>query len=744
MDAKARTAMIAMSPHSRGGARSLVFLAALLSAGLARGEPLKTPHVEAELVSDVRTIRPGQPFWVALRLDMVPEWHTYWMNPGDSGLPTKLDWKLPDGFEAGAIQWPYPKRIPTGTLVSYGHEGHLLLLSQITPPSRLEPGTVTVAAHARWLVCKELCLPESGDLEIELPVRDAPPEPDDRWVEAFSDTRAKLPISATDWTFEGWQGDEVIVVRARPPTWFTGKIEAASFFPEGPRQVDYAAAQEWRETDDGRYLLRLRRARSAPPDPMRLAGVLVGSDGWRGAGSEVALSLDVTLAPARDAPVSFVLDPTEPPQLATVGHIPAVDAQAAPRSPVSRGLAAYMLLAFAGGIILNLMPCVFPVLSIKVLSFVFHAQQEDSRPWKHGLSFAGGVLASFWAIAGLLIALRAGGSEIGWGFQLQSPKVLVWLVALFVLLALNLFGVFEVGETWGRIQQRTSDAHGLVASFLSGCLATVVATPCTAPFMGAALGFAMTQSTPTAMLVFTSLGLGMASPYVVLSMSPRLLNLVPKPGVWMESLKQGMGFLFLATVVWLVWVLQDQVGGEALIPVLGAMWLVALGAWVLGRWGSLVSELPTRVVARAVAVALMVGGLAVGLDKVEAAEMPAARSASPGGWSVFSPDAVESLRREGRPVFIDFTAKWCLSCQVNKQVALHSARVGERFDELQVTRMVADWTNRDPVITAALASYGRSGVPLYVLYGSEPGAPPQILPEVLTPGIVIDALDRMH
>jgi thiol:disulfide interchange protein DsbD len=399
--------------------------------------------------------------------------------------------------------------------------------------------------------------------------------------------------------------------------------------------------------------------------------------------------------------------------------------------------------AFVGGLLLNLMPCVLPVLSLKVLGFVSHGRASARSAWHHGLAFTVGVLVFFWLLAGTLLALRAGGEQIGWGFQLQSPGFVVFLAGLFLLLSLNLFGVFEVGSSLTTLGGVGRSGAGLGYSFWSGALATLVATPCTAPFMGSALGYALAQPAWAALLVFTALGLGMAAPYLLLSRFTGLARFVPKPGPWMETFKQLMGFILMGTVVALAWLLGRQVGADGMAWLLGGLLLVGLGAWTYGRSTSPGAEPRRRLLGSAVAAILVVAGLALALDEAQATPAPDRTEASAGDpWEPFSSQRLAALRAAGTPVFLDFTADWCLTCQVNEQVAFGSGAVFERFRRAGVVAMRADWTRQDAAITRALAGFGRQGVPLYVLYGPDAGRSPRILPEIINEGLVLKALEQ--
>jgi thiol:disulfide interchange protein DsbD len=689
-----------------------------LSATIAADEP---SHVGVSLIPEVRTIAPGTPFWVAVRLKMDPRWHTYWINPGDSGAPTEIKWSLPPGFEAGPIHWPHPQRIELPPLVSFGYEGEAALLVRITPPRDLKAGErVTLGAHVSWLECEELCVP--GEAPVSAVVQTgAAAENDPARAEFFSSARARLPLDSADWRFQAGSGRNFVRLTAAPPLWLKERVAEAEFFPEIVGQFS-TGRSAWDRAGGGAYVIDLPRSDVSTAPVRRLTGVLVSKSGWRGPGSERAIRVDVEIAGNAGSLAGAAASASSPSLLGAIG------------------------LAFIGGLILNLMPCVFPVLSIKVLSLVGQAEAPMRARMRTAGAYSLGVLVAFWALAGLLIALRAGGEQLGWGFQLQSPPVIAGLASLFFLIALNLFGVFEVGLSFTRLGGKNAGKSGGGAggSFSSGLLATIVATPCTAPFMGSALGFALTQPAPAALAIFTSLGAGMAAPFVVLAASPRLLRFLPRPGAWMETMKQALGFLLAATVVWLAWVLGQQTGTDGVTMLLAALVVQAVGAWVLGKWAVMTRSASVRMAAGIVAAVLIVGGAAAAAVKLAAAgERPAVDAAATETWEPYSEARVNELRAAGRPVFVDFGAAWCLTCQVNERVALSAATVLAKFREKNVATLKADWTSRDPAITEALAKLGRSGVPTYVLYSKDSSAPPGLLPEVLTPTLVIDTLNKL-
>jgi thiol:disulfide interchange protein/DsbC/DsbD-like thiol-disulfide interchange protein len=695
----------------------MLLLLLLLAPWRAAASPVRVGKVEAELVAERLAVTPGDPFWVALRLRMDPGMHTYWLNPGDSGLPTTIRWELPPGFKAGPIRWPAPRVLDTLGVATYGYEGEVALLALIDPPAELRPASrVELRARADWLVCEKECIPGSAELALRLPVQAERSSPDPRWTALFRSQRAQLPQGDATVSFSARVGRREVTIRAEglPET----DLRAAYFFAEEPGLVSSSEPQDARR-EGAAVTLRMIRGDPGSTPPARLKGVFVVPEGQ----GRRALEVDVPLHRRVDAGIA--------------------SSAGGPRL----GFLLAVVLAFLGGLLLNLMPCVLPVLSLKLLSFVRQAQSSRRDTLLHGLVFAAGVVLSFWLIVGLLLALRAGGQYLGWGFQFQNPGVVVAVAVLFFLLGLNLFGVFELGVGLTGMGSKLQARQGWAGSFFSGFLATAVATPCTAPFMGSALGYALSQPATVVFAVFTALALGLASPYVVLAAIPALVKHIPRPGRWMETLKHIMGFPLMGSVVWMGSVLAALSGPTSLVALLTALVVCGLAAWMYGRWAGLDRAPVTRIVVSAIAALLVVGSVLFAIrSSASTAVAPATRvtsSASTGiAWQPYSPERVEELQKEGRPVFIDFSAKWCLTCQVNERVALRSKRVEQRFRELGIVALRADWTDRSEMIARAIASYGRAGVPLYVLYGK--GAEqPVLLPEVLTPGIVLEALSKL-
>jgi len=686
--------------------RACGLLLALLPGAAVQAE---APHASVELLADVRGVLPGQPFALGVQFKLDRGWHIYWQNPGDSGQAPRIDWQLPAGFTAGAIEWPYPQQVSKPPVVTYGYEDEVLLPVAVTTPASIAgPGPATLRATVHYLVCKDLCLPEQAALRLDLPVVEQA-APDPAGQRAIAAARARLPRQLPEITVGASRfGDRVYL--DWPAAVASGGVR---FFPDREGQIRHAAPQVLERVGD-----RARLTLMATGVADAVTGVLVNDRGWDAAGQVRALQVNAPLTSLASAP------PAGQPMVADSG---------------AGGMSLALAAAFAllGGLILNLMPCVFPVLSVKVLSFIQLAHGDPGRVRRHGLMFLAGVLASFWLLAGLLLALRAAGGGVGWGFQLQSPGFVAAMALLLTAVGLNLMGAFEVGLGLSRLAGSAPQPAGYPGSFLTGTLAVLVATPCTAPFMGAALGFALARPAWEALVIFTALGFGMALPYLLLAEAPGLLARLPRPGQWMVTLRQGLAFPLFATAVWLVWVLGRQSGVDAVGLLLLAALGVGFAAWGLGhvqrggrRW------LPGAVVVIGLGLAAVLG---FGAAMRPAAQAAASLQPAAGiDWQPWSSAAVDAQRAAGRPVFVDFTAAWCISCQVNKRVALDTAAVSARFAQLGVVPLKADWTRYDPAITQALAGFGRSGVPLYVYY--PPGAPPQLLPAVLTPGAVLQAL----
>jgi len=666
----------------------------------------QSEHVKAAWVSEISSIQPGVPFQLGLQLTHAPHWHTYWKNPGDFGYPTTVDWDLPEGLSAGPIRYAIPQWIEAQGQVSFGYEGTITHLVTITPEKEINVGdTLRIGGRISWLECKEVCIPGGDTQFIHLSVSNQSGVSDEKERATITGAESRLPWAPTDWSAHSEIDGETLVVRIDVSDGVWPEAGTLRFFSEHEGLLDLSRGIQVRKTNTG-YVIHatLNPARESTPDS--ILGLLVSTESWVPGQDRKAVVIDAPLK-----------EPGE-----SVGA--AVD------SNVSILFAVFA--AFLGGIILNLMPCVFPVISLKILGFVNLAGEDPQKVWRHGLYFASGVLVSFWVVAGILLIVKSSVPSVGWGFQLKEPVVVISMCILFFLLALNLFGVFEMGTSLTGIGSGVHAGVGGWNTFFSGVLATLVATPCTGPFMGVAVGAALTQPVSVGMLIFTFLGVGMATPYLLLSRFPGWLQLVPKPGIWMETLKQFLGFLLMGFSMWLVWILNGLRGSEGLSRLLTGLLLIGLAAWMYGRWAGIHRPGRTRILATMFASALFLGGAIVSLSRP---------SVSP--WLEYSPALVNKLKSTGQPFFVDFTADWCLTCQANKRVALNTDRVLAAFKERNVTLIEADWTQQQEEISRGLAEFGRKGVPLYLLYGVGGQNDPIILPQLLTPGIVLRALERL-
>lgn len=718
----------------------LAFFGALAALAPARAQP-RGDLVEARLLLEPSAIQAGVPFTAAVQLQMKPGWHTYWLNPGDSGLPTEIRWKLPPGFTAGPIQWPTPERLAVGPLMNFGYEGEATLLVEITPPATLPAsGRVDIGADVSWLACEKECIPGSATLDASAPLAPAlaPAAPDAGAAPLFARARDALPKPLAGATFAA--AARTLTVRAPLPAGAgAGDVRSAVFFPAAEGLIDNAAPQQL-AVAEGALTLTAPRAEgvgAAGSVPQRLEGVIAIA-GPNGATQGYAISAtpDAALAPAAPAPAASAGGDGD-------GGGQALAAAALPPPPVNAEgltLLTAMLFAFMGGVILNLMPCVFPVLSIKALSLARGGGGTPAKMRLHGLSYGAGVLAAFAALAAALMAARAAGASAGWGFQLQSPVVVAALACVMLAMGLGLSGVVHFGARFAGAGDRLTHGHGYAASFFTGVLAAVVASPCTGPFMGAAIGFSLTQPPAVTAAVFLALGAGLAAPFVLLAFAPALARALPRPGRWMDVLKQALAFPLYGTAAWLVWVLSRQASPLGL-----AMALSALVATAFACWASAVAAQSGRAGAmagRAGAVAaLAVAALCVAQIH-RPGDAPAGAAAAGAGAETYSAQRLDALLQQDRPVFVNLTAAWCITCMVNERTTLERAGVRDAMARRGVVYMTGDWTSRNPEITALLARFGRGGVPLYLLYPGRNGAP-QVLPQILTPGMVIAAIDAL-
>jgi len=683
-----------------------IFLIGLIAAlpGWAATSSADVTHLHVQLVVPERMLNAGVPADVGLYFKLEPGWHVYWKNAGDSGEPPRIRWTLPEGMTAGDLQFPAPKRLPLGPLMDFGYEDEVLFPLQLSVAKTVKAGPVALQAKVNWLVCREVCIPGKADLEVPATVsagggKAAPDAADEALFKRLLPQLPEALPATTKAVFAATATGFRLAV-------LTGQREtSALFFPAEKDVLDNPAPQVASPLKDG-VVIELKKDAELKATPATLTGV-------------------VELSGGRSYEIAAV-----------VGVVPAGGPAAAPAS--ASGVVKAAGLAFLGGILLNLMPCVFPVLFLKGLALVQASGEERRTMRGHGEVYAAGIVVSFWVLVGALLGLRAAGATLGWGFQFQSPVFVALMAGLLFFLGLSLAGQFEIGLSLTSAGGSLAQKQGYAGSFFTGVLAVIVATPCTAPFMGAAVGYALAQSAFVTFVIFTALGLGLAAPYLALCFQPAWTRLLPRPGAWMEVMKQATAVPIFATVIWLAWVLAQTRGAWGVVALLSMFLLLAIAGWILGRW-------PAKRFPTVVAGAVMVAAIAACVYGVTTLASPVSASASVkdgSAWEPWSQAAVDKYRAAGRPVFVDFTASWCLSCQVNERVALHSDEVNAAFKQANVALLKADWTEHDDAITAVLTSFGRSGVPAYALYAPGTGEP-TLLPEVLTPGIVVDAVKRL-
>jgi thiol:disulfide interchange protein len=662
--------------------------------------PVKAEHLTAELTTLAPKIAVGGTLQAGLVLTMEEHWHVYWVNAGDSGEPPKITWTLPAGMTAGPMQFPPPSRLPLGPLMDFGYEDGVAFPVLLTASPSMKPGKVHLDAHVTWLVCSSQCLPGKAHLGIDVDVVPGPlPAP--QALGALGSALATLPVSLPAKMSVSAVGDaQQIMVTLK-----TGSHEEdAEFYPFDQEQIDNAADQHIEGMPDG-VKIWLKRASDSTSLPKTLHGLVELS-------STEAYDLTAMVTPG-----VVPAPPLAAKKIADTSSVPDLNAFSA------------IGLAFLGGLLLNLMPCVFPVLFLKGLALVNSSNEEKSRQRAHGLMYTLGIVVSFWVIVAALLILRAGGRELGWGFQLQSPGFVAVLAALVFFLGLSLAGQFELGLSLTSAGGDLAKKPGLTGSFFTGVLATVVATPCMGPLMGAAVGFALAQPSWLTFVVFTALALGLALPYLALSMQPQWTRFLPKPGAWMEVLKQLTAVPLFATAIWLTWVYAHLYAGngvDRMVALLVCYLVLAIAGWVLGRW-------PARWGSGVAAVLLILFALALPLRKITVETLV---------WQPYTEANFNAARASGKPVFIDFTAAWCLSCQVNEKAVLQSADVESTLITDHVQLLKADWTQYDPAITRELAALGRSGVPTYVIYPPGKLSNPDVLPEFLTKAVVLKAIEK--
>ena len=702
-------------------------------------------HTKAELVGALSVARSGEPFWIALHLRMEPRWHTYWRTAGDAGGPTQLAWTLPAGVHADSIHWPIPKRLEAAGLVSFAYEDEVLLPVRIDPGALPIGATLPLRAKATWIACDKVCIPGAADVALDVRLGTASTA-DGLWGPRIDAARAAIPRGLPD----GWRASARILdagyeLTLTPPTGVKADARGVVFYPATPDALFHFTHGAPQKPVVRRNAIVLTLARQdGEIASSEVSGLFVREGGWPGGGRAFSAAMGVEGAPVAAAP-TVVTSPPMPAGAPALSATPSAGLIAMPGDITSLGAA--LALALVGGLLLNIMPCVFPVLAIKIMGFAEMAGEDDGRAQRHGLVFGAGVVVTFWVLAGVLLALRAGGAALGWGFQMQSPAFVGAMVVVLFVLALSLTGAVEIGlglTRLGALEGRRNDYWG---SLVNGVLAVVVATPCTAPLMGAALAYAVLRPAAESFLVFTALGVGLASPYVVLPFVPALLHRLPRPGAWMQTLKRVMAVPLFATVLWLGWVFwrQTSTAGLAWLVVAGVSAFVAVKAWEQADLALNARARRTRFAILAVSAATTVLLLSRGARALPAPSTTAAQPYTDRNgltWTPWSDQQVASLRAAGHPVFLDFTADWCLTCKVNERVTFANDVVRKRLGDGRVALVRADWTTRDSTIGRAVAGFGRSGIPLYVLFPAGTGAP-VILPEVLTPSILLAALDRL-
>ena len=666
--------------------------------------------VKAELIAEATAVVPGKPFTVGLLMHMVPGWHTYWKYSGDAGLPTELKWTLPPGWKIGEIQWPIPHRLKDpGDIQTYGYDNEVFLMQEITPPASIDDGTVNLAADATWLVCERLCIPGSAKLKLALPksTTNTPAN-----SELFQKYRKQLPKGNWPGEFVRRSGEHANEVSFTVKGDTVSKYSFADFFPLPDEKTAVGHAVVALRGDEVTVQLPFE---TQPPD--QIQGLII-----------------LAQNPTDENRVGWFLRPPEP--LAT-------SAKPTSAATDARGLWTFLFFGFIGGFILNLMPCVLPVISLKIFGFVQQAGQERRKVLRSGLAFIAGIFVWFIGLALLLIALKAAGHQITWAAQFTNPYFVLFLSVIVLVFALNLFGVFEITPPQAVMRIAGATGHGDAGSFFQGVFATVLATPCTAPFLGTALGFAFTQSAAVILAMFVAIATGMSAPYFLLSAQPAWLRFLPKPGPWMERVKQFMGFLLLATLLFLLYVLGAQRGTDAVIWAASFLLIISIACWMKGAFVTPMASRATR----SIAIVLMLVLVAVSAwyfvgEKFSSAQISSSATTS-GDWNAFTPDRLKTELDQGHAIFIDFTAAWCITCKFNEATVLETSAVRDAFRIHSIVKLKADWTNADPEITKLLKRFGRPGVPLYVLYPKGKFVDPIVFPELLTKSILLEKIETM-
>jgi thiol:disulfide interchange protein DsbD len=711
---------------------ALAYLGAIFGLLLAAGSA-DAAHTRATLVLGAETVHSGDTLLAGIQLRMDPGWHTYWQNSGASGMPTTIEWKLPPGISAGAPQWPIPEKLPDKDLTTYIYRDEVVILVPLKLAPNLASGDVHLSAKVSWLECAVQCVPGQAEVGADLKIS---AESRTSAAAALLDTwKKKLPKNDPSIAARGsWEKPATGDLRPVLLEWnSTSSAIDADFFPDASEDFEVQGAVENLSVGPGKVEIRKDIRKVAGSWPTQLSGLLVQGSGDSRIGYQVKLDLEAggmsVAAPAIAPPLALNVTATAPPALWKM-----------------------LFYAFVGGLILNVMPCVLPVIALKILGFVGQAKDNPARARFLGLVYAAGVLVSFLVLAALVLGIKAAGHKAGWGIQFSSPYFLVAMTTLVTLIALNLFGVFEVylGARTMDAAANLSSQHGTAGAFFNGLLATVLATSCTAPFLGAAVGFAFApnQTATTTLLVFVTVGAGLAFPYVLLTWQPAWLKFLPKPGLWMERFKVAMGFPMLAAAVWLFSLVTIYYAERSWWLAIFLV-MVAVAAWIYGEFVQRHRARPGLALVAIIVVLFTAYGYALEghlrwRDPILQDKPSASTEREPGGiaWKPWSVAAVEQARAEHRPVLVDFTAKWCLTCNTVVKPALESSSVREKLRQANAVGLIGDYTRFPEDITEELSRHGRAGVPLVLVYPANRAEAPIVLPEALTPGMVVNALDQ--
>ncbi len=641
------------------------------------------------MLAESYSMNPGDELLVGFKFTLNPGWHTYWENPGDAGEGASIKWNLPNDIVASKILWPGPERIPVEPLMTFGYEDEVVLLTKIST-SAASAIPLNLNAQVSWYTCKEICIPQEAEVSIPIKLGSKTPSVSKGLLEH---TLGKVPVEFNG-TYRVNKLDDSYVLQGEFEK--MDQYDSMYFFPKEYGLTNYTENQQYEKNIDT-FSLQIMASE-----------VTIEKESFKG-----------VIAVNKNEDVNFI----------------EIDYPLATKEASQEfNILTLIVFAFLGGLILNIMPCVFPILTIKILRFVEQSRDSTYKTLQQGLLFSLGVVISFLTIAALLIALKSGGESIGWGYQLQSPVVVSLLFYLFVILGFIFMSNIVLGSSLARLSSISLNKSDSLESFLTGVLAVIVASPCTAPFMGSAIGFALLQPSFYSILIFLGLGIGFSLPYLILSAKPSLLSFLPKPGQWMETFKQFMAFPMWASALWLLWVLSSQVGDQEVIQVLLGALLITTGLWLIEKnnseknWVKWLMRLPF----------LLLFIFSLWLIPTSYSDLDESKQ----DQLTYTPQLLDDLREENSLVFLNFTADWCITCKVNEAVALKTTKVSKLLADKNITYMEADWTRKDPIISSTLEQYGRTGLPLYLLFPSK--GDPLILPEILTEDILLSYLNEVQ